>query len=120
LEGQVRSSAVAALERFLHPLTGGSDGQGWQFGRSIYVSEIYQLLDNLPGVDYVVKVVRDGEQLDELTLSLSDANRLIRNRDDELVAVALQPDELVTAQSDPNAIALDSPVEPLELPSVNT
>ena len=29
----VGSRVRAALERFLHPLTGGPDGQGWAFGR---------------------------------------------------------------------------------------
>ena len=120
LETQVRANAVRALERFLDPLTGGPDEGGWQFGHSIYVSEIYQLLDNLPGVDYVAKAVRDGQQLDELTLPISDANRFIRNADNDLIAVALQPDELVNPQIDPNAIELDSPVEALELPSANS
>ncbi len=45
------------LDRFLHPLTGGMDGKGWPFGRSIYQSEIYQAIVNLPGVDYVNEIV---------------------------------------------------------------
>jgi len=45
------------LDRFLHPLTGGTDGKGWPFGRSIYQSEIYQAIVNLPGVDYVNEIV---------------------------------------------------------------
>lgn len=45
------------LNRFLHPLTGGTDGKGWPFGRSIYQSEIYQAIVNLPGIDYVKEIV---------------------------------------------------------------
>ena len=45
------------LDRFLHPLTGGMDKKGWPFGRSIYQSEIYRVIVNLPGVDYVKEIV---------------------------------------------------------------
>src|SRR5436309_1146540 len=49
----VVESAVDALKEFFDPLRGGPERRGWPFGRSIYVSEIYALLDDLPGVDYV-------------------------------------------------------------------
>ena len=52
---KLQQDAIVAIERFFDPLTGGFDGQGWPFGRSIYVSEVYQLLDKLAGVDYIVK-----------------------------------------------------------------
>jgi hypothetical protein len=42
-----------ALESFLHPLRGGPEGEGWPFGRDLYVSELYALLDAIPGVDYI-------------------------------------------------------------------
>jgi hypothetical protein len=45
--------SAAALTAYLHPLTGGADGTGWPFGRSVYGSELYALLDGLPGVDHV-------------------------------------------------------------------
>jgi hypothetical protein len=59
-----RSDAAPALgqavlddiEAFLHPLTGGEDGRGWPFGRSVYASEIAARLERLPGVDYVPEV----------------------------------------------------------------
>lgn len=41
-----------ACERFLHPLSGGSDGRGWQFGQSLYLSQMAALLEGLEGVDY--------------------------------------------------------------------
>jgi hypothetical protein len=52
----VRQQAAAALRAYFHPLTGGPNGQGWPFGRRVYRSEIYQVLDALPGVDYVAEV----------------------------------------------------------------
>jgi hypothetical protein len=42
-----------AVTAHLHPLTGGADGAGWPFGRSVYAAELYARLDGLPGVDYV-------------------------------------------------------------------
>lgn len=51
----VRAQVKAAIDGFLDPLTGG-EGNGWPFGRDVYVSEIFQLLEALPGVDYVTDV----------------------------------------------------------------
>jgi predicted phage baseplate assembly protein len=49
----LEADALAALRAFLHPLTGGRDGTGWPFGRAPYLSDIYALLESLPGVDHV-------------------------------------------------------------------
>lgn len=49
----VRDAVVAACASFLHPLSGGPDGNGWPFGRPIYLSELYALLESVLGVDYV-------------------------------------------------------------------
>lgn len=49
------------LERFLNPFSGGPEKRGWPFGRPIYPSEIYQLLDGIDGVDYARDVVLSAE-----------------------------------------------------------
>ncbi len=41
------------LIRFLHPLTGGFDGTGWIFGREPHRSDLYALLEAIPGVDHI-------------------------------------------------------------------
>ena len=46
-----------AIDGWLDPLTGGPEGEGWPFGRDVYASEIYRLLEKVPGVDYVSDVV---------------------------------------------------------------
>ncbi|WP_053695162.1 baseplate J/gp47 family protein [Streptomyces sp. NRRL F-5755] len=53
----VRQRAVEALDGFLAPLTGGADGNGWPFGRSIHLAEVFALLTNIPDVDHVPDVV---------------------------------------------------------------
>lgn len=50
---QVEAQVLARLYRFLNPLTGGQDGDGWPFGRSLYVSDIYQSLQGTPGVQFL-------------------------------------------------------------------
>jgi len=45
-----------ALQKFLHPLVGGTEGKGWEFGRTVYRSEIYQVLEAIPSVDCVQRV----------------------------------------------------------------
>jgi len=42
------------LSVYLGPLEGGADGYGWPFGRDIYVSELVEILESVPGVDYVI------------------------------------------------------------------
>jgi hypothetical protein len=55
LEGAaaVEQSVEQKLASFLHPLTGGFDGTGWDFGREPYKSDFYWLLESVPGVDHV-------------------------------------------------------------------
>lgn len=42
-----------ALYKFLNPITGGADGQGWEFGRPVYPSDIITLLQKVEGVRYL-------------------------------------------------------------------
>jgi Baseplate J-like protein len=51
--GTVETAAVAALQSFLDPVTGGPTGAGWPFGRGVYLSDIAVILQTLAGVDYV-------------------------------------------------------------------
>ncbi len=53
IAAQAVRDAIVAIQRHFDPLDGGPDGAGWPFGRDVYLSELYQLLDGLPGVDYV-------------------------------------------------------------------
>ena len=49
----VRQNVVEAVRDFLHPTRGGDEGRGWPFGRSIFRSELYAIIEGLPGVDHV-------------------------------------------------------------------
>lgn len=41
------------LYRFLNPVTGGVKGEGWEFGRPVYPSDIVKLLQNFQGVRFL-------------------------------------------------------------------
>jgi hypothetical protein len=51
--GRLRRDALDALYRFFNPLTGGPDGQGWPFGRSVDVGDVHRALQGLRGLDRV-------------------------------------------------------------------
>ncbi len=51
--GPVGERVGLALARFLHPLTGGPEGAGWDFGRGVYLSDVAAVLEAIEGVDYV-------------------------------------------------------------------
>jgi hypothetical protein len=76
---------VAALERFLHPLTGGFESEGWEFGRLPHRSDLHALLESLDGVDHVASlaifVTDAGGALVDITESDGHARQ-------ELVATA--------------------------------
>ena len=52
------------LKKFLNPLKGGPDGKGWPFGRAVYPSEIYQIIDNIEGIDYASDLYLSTESAD--------------------------------------------------------
>jgi predicted phage baseplate assembly protein len=49
----VQPAVEAALTAYFHPLTGGEDGGGWPFGRSVYYSDVYRVVLGVPGVDRI-------------------------------------------------------------------
>ena len=48
--GRLQRELTERLLRYFHPLTGGDEGTGWEFGRSIFFSETYRLFLNIDGV----------------------------------------------------------------------
>jgi len=54
--GAVVQSVTSSLASFLHPLTGGPDGDGWPFGRDIFLSDVAALVESVPGVDFATSI----------------------------------------------------------------
>jgi Baseplate J-like protein len=97
---RVKEKAIEKLQQFFDPLTGGQTGTGWEFGRSIYISEIYELLDELPEVDYAEEVT---------ILKQLDGNPLWVNIPTALMEIALKPNQLIQLQIVENDITLIKP-----------
>ena len=53
---EVEKQVLARLYQFLNPLSGGSDGKGWPFGRHLFVSDIYQCLQGVPNIQFIRSV----------------------------------------------------------------
>jgi hypothetical protein len=104
LEADIQSRITKALQNFFDPLRGGLEGQGWPFGRNIYVSELYQLLDRLPGVDFITPITasssngQGSQDLPEILVLSEDAAERQIFVDGKLSAVTLRPGELVNFQ----------------------
>jgi hypothetical protein len=78
--------ARTALIAFFHPLSGGPDRLGWPFGRAIYASEVYAVLEQIPLVNYVEDVTLAG------THPLTD-------EDGRIVGIRLDAHELVRLEA---------------------
>jgi hypothetical protein len=46
----------AELYRYLHPLHGGPDGQGWPFGQPLTIDKVYALIQRVRGVEYATEL----------------------------------------------------------------
>ncbi|MCU1332248.1 MAG: hypothetical protein JWM08_1240 [Candidatus Angelobacter sp.] len=46
----VKKAVEQALTAWVHPLTGGADGTGWPFGGTIFYSDVYRVILQVPGV----------------------------------------------------------------------
>jgi len=66
-----------ALYRFLNPLTGGVTGNGWEFGRPVYPSDIVALFQQVPGVRYLGVVQLFDLRLEEETWRRSPMPELV-------------------------------------------
>ncbi len=50
---EVELAVQNALAAYLHPVTGGRDSRGWNFGREPRRSDFYGLLESIPGVSHI-------------------------------------------------------------------
>ena len=53
----VRDRAMATLYRYLNPLLGGPDGNGWGFDQHLNAASVFQTLEAVEGIDRVEEVL---------------------------------------------------------------
>ncbi len=89
----LKKNIITRLKAYLHPLTGGSSGVGWAFGRGIHISEINSLIQGMDGVDHVK------------SLTLND---LVSRTDGKPSDVILNEDEVVCSGDHSVTITLEA------------
>ncbi len=52
----VKGTVENEIIEYFAPITGGPDKTGWPFGRSLYKSELYQIIERIEGVEYVENI----------------------------------------------------------------
>lgn len=52
------------LMAYFHPLTGGNEKRGWEFGRNVHISDVYAMLEGIKGVDHVENLELNGDDKD--------------------------------------------------------
>lgn len=50
---RIAAAVEKRLYRYINPVYGGSNGNGWPFGQSLSVSEIYAILQGIVSIDYI-------------------------------------------------------------------
>ena len=119
-----RENALKKLQACFSPLLGGGpQREGWPFGRALYLSEVYEALEQVEGVDYVddvdvigistreeaiderahigIKVERSILGVDSRIGAGTElgADRILRDAAGKLVGIALRPYELIRIAS---------------------
>ena len=80
----VETEARKKLDEFLHPLRGGPEGKGWEFGRPVTRSDIFGLLERIADIDRVEDLVfqfRDKKDPDRVTI---EPNELLASGEHKL------------------------------------
>jgi predicted phage baseplate assembly protein len=74
---RVKRDLEECIRRSLHPTLGGPEGTGWPFGRAVFKSDLYRVVEGVEGVDHV-------EELEIVDLDHRRSTVQVALRDDEL------------------------------------
>jgi hypothetical protein len=74
----IEKEARNKISKFLHPLTGSFEKNGWSFGCVLSISEIYSILEQIKDVDYVNKVIINLYDDSGLAMKLGDASTMAK------------------------------------------
>ncbi len=103
---------ITEVTDFLDPLKGGPEGDGWPFGRDVYVSELHQRLHRIPGVDHVTDVhLRAAGPLGER----ETAARPIWHPRGDLVGVGIEGHQLPCPRLTPANVVVARSVAPVRI-----
>lgn len=93
---RITAQATRILYRYIQPVTGGADGKGWAFGKSLTLGDVYPLLQGVDGIEYVEEVRFRPVTVDaEGKRKLGDEERLIRLAETEVLCSDLHEIEII-------------------------
>ena len=78
-EDQVKRGVRARLEAFLHPLTGGPNGDGWPFRRGLRLADVYAQVQAATGVAFLTDAKIYVSRLANAEDGLRTPERLVSN-----------------------------------------
>lgn len=110
---QLRTRVVQALEGYLDPLTGGPDGEGWPFGRDVYVSELYRLLEKVPGIDHVPDITLSSTCPAKAPHCVAGGE--LWHDEGDPIGIELSAHHLPWARIDPERIVIGAAVLPIRV-----
>ncbi|HEU0013461.1 MAG TPA: hypothetical protein VFQ45_07240 [Longimicrobium sp.] len=110
----VRRAALEALAAWLDPLRGGPGGQGWPFGGDVHLSDLYAVLERVPGVDHVadLRVTSACPDGDPACVAAPEARH---PETGEQVGLALAAHHLPRAELRPEDVRVASAVVPVRV-----
>jgi hypothetical protein len=103
LDKDLRDRIVQAIEDFLSPLP-TSNSQGWPFGRNVYVSELYELLEQVEGIDYIPDIELSSQCPPQSKRCV--AAEFIFNNEEEKIGLQLYDHHLPAARLDRSKIQI--------------
>jgi predicted phage baseplate assembly protein len=87
--GQVAEALKKMLLAYFHPLTGGKDSTGWEFGGTVYFSEIYRRILDTEGVARLeagaVSTYVDGQRQAPCADVLLDSDELVFSKKHRII-----------------------------------
>jgi baseplate J-like protein len=60
-QNKVRDDVMAGIRRFLHPVRGGLDGQGWQVGQPVFTSDLFRAIMPTQDLGYISSLLVRAE-----------------------------------------------------------
>src|SRR5262249_13997021 len=60
VETALKDAINRTLTSLLNPLPSDA-GEGWPFGRDVFVSEVYEALEEIPGIDFITDAMLDSD-----------------------------------------------------------
>jgi hypothetical protein len=80
------------LAVFLNPLPSG-DREGWPFGRDVFVSDIYETLEKIPGIDFITDVMLESRPCTQGDANCIEAEQ-IWHAEGDLIGLRIQDHHL--------------------------